>query len=114
MRMPPTHHQRQQRHLHRRIFPPASLHQHRMNMPLQMIHRHQRFPHSQRQSLRIRNPHQQSPGQSRPLGHRNRIQIRKSQPRRNSRGLHHRRPHHRHNVPQMFPRSQLRHHPPIV
>ena len=78
-------------------------------MSLQVVHCNQRLPHPQRQSLRVSNPHQQRPGQSRPLGHRNRIQVRKLQPR-----LRHRRLHHRNNVAQVFAARQLRNHPPEV
>ena len=74
-------------------------------MSFQMIHRHQRLPQRLRQRFTIRNSNQQRAHQPRPLRHANRIHVRKLYSR-----LRYGLAHHRHDLPQMLARCQLRHH----
>ena len=80
-----------------------------MHVPLKMIHRYERPPQRLRHRFSVRNSDQQCPHQPRPLRHTNRVHIRKLHPR-----LRNRLTHHRHDLPQVFPRRQLRHHPAIL
>jgi hypothetical protein len=78
--------------------------QHRVDVPFKVVDGDQRQPLREGQRLGIGDAHQQRAGQSRTGGHSNRIQIGQS----NSR-LGQRRPHHRHDGPQMLAAGQLRH-----
>ena len=80
----------------------------RMNVPFKMIHRHEWFPQRLRQRFSVCNSNEQRADQSRPLCHANRIHVRERQSRPRQ-GL----AHHRHDLPQMLARSQLRHHAAI-
>ncbi len=80
----------------------------RVNVPLEMIHRYERLSQRLRQRFSISNANQQRPHEARPLRHANGIHIRKLHPRLRDGFAHH-----RHDLPQVFARRQLRHHAAI-
>ena len=88
---------------------PVRLQKNRVNVSLKMIHGHERLPQCLRQRFSVRYSHQQRPHQPGPLRHTNRIHIAKLHP-----CLRKRFAHHRNDLPQMFARRQLRHHPAIL
>lgn len=113
VRVAPRNHQCHHRRRSLRQQLRRTLHQHSIDVPFQVIHCQQRLPERKGQRLRIRNPHQQRPRQPRPFRHRDCVKRIKPQPRLPFLCLGHRRPHHRHNVPQMLSAGQFRHHPSI-
>ena len=84
------------------------LQENRVHVPFEMIHRNEWLTQRLRQRFSVRNSHQQCAHEARALRHANRIHIGKFHS-----GLSKRFAHHRHDLPQMFARSQLRHHAAI-
>jgi hypothetical protein len=82
--------------------------QHSVNVTLQVVDRDERFIHRKSQRFGVSHTHQQSSGKSRPLGHRDSIQIGEGQAR-----FSHGPTGHRHNIAQMFPRGELGNDSPI-
>ncbi len=80
-----------------------------MDVPGEVIHGHQRLSESRGERFPIGNAYQERAHEPRPLRHANRVEIAKLQP-----GLGHRLAHHRHDLPQVLSRSQLRHHSAVL